>query len=110
MVCLIVLGRVLCLVTARRGTCRRAQKKGSEWWNEEVGRAVAEKRRGFEEWLQRRDRVTNDRYRAQRVVVKRTVRGHAKKNGGPAMGRAIGKLFRGLQKDVLERGKAGEER
>ena len=54
--------------------------------------------------------VTNDRYRAQRVVVKRTVRGHAKKNGGPAMGRAIGKLFRGLQKDVLERGKAGEER
>ena len=40
------------------------RRKGSEWWNEEVGRAVAEKRRAFEEWLQRRDRVTYDRYRA----------------------------------------------
>ena len=29
----------------RVGTQRR---KGSEWWNEEVGRAVAEKRRAFE--------------------------------------------------------------
>ena len=35
--------------------------------------AVAEKRRAFEEWLQRRDRVTYDRHRAQRVVVKRAV-------------------------------------
>ena len=50
------------------------RRKGSKWWNEEVGRAVAEKRRAFEEWLQRRDRLTNDRYRAQRVVVKRTVK------------------------------------
>ena len=31
---------------------------------------MAEKRRAFEEWLQRRDSVTYDRYRAQRVVVK----------------------------------------
>ena len=45
---------------------------GSEWWNEEVGRAVAEKRRAFEELLQRKDRVTYDRYRAQRVVVRGT--------------------------------------
>ena len=29
------------------------RRKGSEWWNEEVGRAVAENRRAFEEWLQR---------------------------------------------------------
>ena len=35
--------------------------------------AVAEKRRAFEEWLTRRDRVTYDRYRAQRVVVKRAL-------------------------------------
>ena len=47
---------------------------GSEWWNEEVGRAVAEKRRAFEEWLQRRDRVTYDSYRAQRVAVKQAVK------------------------------------
>ena len=49
------------------------RRTGSEWWNEEVGRAVDEKRRAFEEWLQRRDRVTYDRYRAQRVVVKLAV-------------------------------------
>ena len=30
------------------------RRKGSEWWNEEVGRAVAKKRR---------DRVSYDRYR-----------------------------------------------
>ena len=39
------------------------RRKGSEWRNEEVGKAVAENRRAFEEWLQRRDRVTYDRYR-----------------------------------------------
>ena len=48
------------------------RRKGSEWWNEEVGRAVAEKRRGFQKWLQR-DRVTYDRYWAQRVAVKLAV-------------------------------------
>ena len=46
------------------------RRKGSEWWNKEVSRTVAEKRRALEEWLQRRDWVTYDRYRAQRVVVK----------------------------------------
>ena len=44
------------------------RRKGSEWWNEEVARAVAEKRRTFEEWLQRRDRVTYARYRAPQGV------------------------------------------
>ena len=37
------------------------RRKGSEWLNEEVGRAVAEKRRAFEEWLQRRDSLTYDK-------------------------------------------------
>ena len=45
------------------------RRMGSKWWNEEVGRAVAKKRRAFGEWLQRRDKVTFDRYRAQRVAV-----------------------------------------
>ena len=48
------------------------RRKGSEWWNE-VGMAVAEKRRAFEESLQRKDRVTYDRYQAQRVAVKLAV-------------------------------------
>ena len=34
---------------------------------------MAEKRRDFEEWLQRRDRVIYVRYRAQRAVVKQAV-------------------------------------
>ena len=49
------------------------KRKGSVWWNEEGGKAVAEMRRAFEECLQRRDMVTFDRYWAQGVVVKRTV-------------------------------------
>ena len=65
------------------------RRKRCEWWNEKEGRAVAEKRRTFEEWLQRRDRVIYDRYRAQRVAVKLAIQA-AKKNGGPAMVRAIG--------------------
>ena len=65
------------------------RRKGSEWWNEEVGGAVAEKRRAFEEWLERRDRVTYDRCRALRVVVKRAVK-VAKNKGGLSMGRAFG--------------------
>ena len=38
-----------------------SRRKGSEWWNGEVGSAVAEKRRAFDEWLQRRGRLTYDR-------------------------------------------------
>ena len=49
------------------------RRNGSEWWNKEVGRAVAKKRRAFEVWLQRRDRITYDRYQAQRVAVKLAV-------------------------------------
>ena len=62
------------------------RRKGSEWWDEEVSRAVAEKRRTFEELLQRRDRSG---YQAQRVVVKPAVK-VAKNNGRLAMRRAIG--------------------
>ena len=55
-------------------TCWRRLRKGNEWLNEEVGGAVVLNRRAFEEWLQRRDKVSYDRYRAQRVVVKRAVK------------------------------------
>ena len=55
------------------------RRLGSEWWNEEVRRVVAKKRRAFEEWLQRRDRVTYDRYRAQKVAVKLAVQAAKKK-------------------------------
>ena len=39
------------------------RRNGSELWIEEVGGVVAEKRRAFEEWLQRKDRITSDRCR-----------------------------------------------
>ena len=49
------------------------QRNESEWWSKEVAVVGAEKRRAFEEWLQRRDRVTYDRYREQKAVVKQRV-------------------------------------
>ena len=39
-----------------------------------MGRAVAKKRRAFEEWLQRRDSVKYDIYRSQRAAVKLAVK------------------------------------
>ena len=50
--------------------CRQVQKKGGELWSEEVDLSLAKKGRAFEEWLQKRDRDTYDRYQAQRFVVK----------------------------------------
>ena len=73
------------------------RRKGSEWWNEEVGRAVAEKRRAFKEWLQRRDRVTYDRYRAQRVAVKQAVQA-AKRMADRRWGERLGNDFDGNKK------------
>ena len=75
----------------------RQRIKGSEWWNEGVGKAVAEKRRAFEEWLQRRDRVTYDRYRAQRVAVKLAVQA-AKRMADWRWGERLGNDFEGNKK------------
>ena len=41
-----------------------------KWWSKEFGVAVAEKRRAFEEWWQRRDMGSYDKCRARRPVVK----------------------------------------
>ena len=70
------------------------RRKWSEWWYEEVGRAVAEKRREFEECLQRRNRLTYDRYPAQRVVMKRTVK-FAKRMADWHLGELLGNNFEG---------------
>ena len=73
------------------------RRKGGEWWNEEVGKAVAEKRRAFEEWLQRRDRVTYGRYRAQRVAVKLAVQA-AKRIADRRLGERLGNDSEGNKK------------
>ena len=62
-----------------------------------MGMAVAEKRRAFEEWLQRRDRVTYDRYRAQRVFVRRAVQ-VAKRMADREWGERLGNDFEGNKK------------
>ena len=62
-----------------------------------MGKAVAEKRRAFEEWLQRRDRVTYDRYRAQRVAVKLAVQA-AKRMADRRWGKRLGNDFEGNKK------------
>ena len=74
-----------------------------------MGRAVAEKRRAFVELLQRRDRVTYDRYRAQRVVVKLTVQA-AKRMADRRWGDRLGNDFEGNKKMFFDRGKASKER
>ena len=71
-------------------------RKGSEWWNE-VGRAVAKKSRAFEEWLQRRERVTFDGYWALRVVVKLAVQA-AKRMADRRWGERLGNDFEGNKK------------
>ena len=85
--------------------------KGSEWWSEEVGLAVAKKRRPFEVWLQRRDRDTDDRYGAQRAIVKQAVK-VAKRTADWRWGERLGKdfegnkkMFRGEVKRVRKQGK-----
>ena len=61
--------------------------------NEEVGRAVAEKRRALEEWLHSRDRLPYDWYRAQKVVVKRAVK-VAKRTADWRWGKGLGIISR----------------
>ena len=61
------------------------RRKGSEWWNEEVGKAVAEKRRAFKEWLpQKLRQIPGTESGCE------TGHSRCKKNGGAVMGRAIG--------------------
>ena len=76
-----------------------------------VARAVAEKRRAFEEWLQRRDRLTYDRYREQRVVVKWAVK-VAKRMADWQWGERLGNNFEGNKKmfwKEVKRVKKGEQ-
>ena len=54
--------------------------------------AVASKKRAFEEWLQKRDGVTYDRYRGERSVVKRVVK-EAKKRADARWGMRLSENF-----------------
>merc|ERR1711915_38529 len=71
------------------GDCRR---KGSEWWNEEVKRKVEEKKKAFEEWLQKDNVLSYERYKEKKVEVKRKVR-EAKRTADFRWGQELGKSF-----------------
>ena len=64
--------------------------------NEEMGRAVAEMRRAFVDWLQRKDMTDTGPMTSVPMTDTGTESGcetgspSCKNNGGPAMGRAIG--------------------
>ena len=70
----------------------RGVRKGSEWWNEEVKGAVAEKRRAFEVWLQSGEREDYERYKELRKKVKRVVR-VAKREAGERFGSKMSENF-----------------
>jgi len=53
--------------------CGGGVRKGSEWWCEEVSVVIAEKRRAYEVWLQRKDEVSYERYKEKRNRAKRVV-------------------------------------
>ena len=75
-----------------------------------MGRAVAEKRRAFEQWLHR-DRITYNRCRAQRVVVKQAVQ-VAKRMADQRWGERLGNVFEGNKKMVwkeVKRVRRGEQ-
>ena len=77
-----------------------------------MGRAVAEKRRALEEWLQRRDMVTYDRYRAQKVVMKRAVqvsKPMADQRWGERLGNSFGGNKKMFWKEVSELVRKGEQ-
>ena len=74
-----------------------------------MGRAVAEKRRAFEEWLQRRDRVTYDRYQAQRVAAILSVLA-AKRMADRRWGERLRNDFEGNKKMLWKKVKANEKR
>ena len=73
------------------------RRKGSKWWSAGVVLAVAENRRSFEEWLQRRDRDTYVRYRAQRAVVKQASKVE-KRMANWRWGERLGNDFEGNKK------------
>lgn len=67
-------------------------RKGSEWWNEGVKVKVEEKKRAFEEWLQSNSIEKYEKYREQKVEVKRKVR-EAKRAADLRWGQGLGQSY-----------------
>ena len=73
------------------------RRKGSEWWNEEVSVAVAEKRQAHEIWLQKGNEEAHERYKEKSRVAKRMVR-KAKRKADVRWGKSLSENFEGNKK------------
>ena len=67
-------------------------KKGSEWWNDRVREVVADKRRAYEVWLQRKNAETYEVYKEKRRSVKRVVR-EEKRKADERFGRKLSESY-----------------
>ena len=84
-------------------------REGSDWWNEGVKVKVEEKKRAFEEWLQRNSVENYERYREKNVEAKRKVE-EAKRMSNFKWGQDFDRSYEENKKKFLEGGEEGEER
>jgi len=68
-------------------------RRGSEWWNEDVKKVVKEKKSMYEEWLQKKDAVSYERYKSKRMEVKNAVR-KAKREADERWGERLNESFK----------------
>ena len=68
-------------------------RKGSEWWNDKVKKAVNEKKWMYEEWLQKKDALSYGRYKRKRMEVKNVVK-KAKREADERWGERMNESFR----------------
>ena len=89
------------------------RKKGSEWWDEEVKRKVAEKKKAFSEWLRDKTDQKWENYRNIKNEVKRSVR-VSKKRANNRWGRRLTENFsenkKMFWKEVKQQRKEGGKR
>ena len=84
-------------VCGMRRVGRQGIKKGSEWWNEEVKKVVAEKRQVYERWLQSKRREDWELYKVKRREVKRSVK-QAKRVANERWGERLARDFKSCKK------------
>ena len=89
-------------------------RKGSEWWNESVKKAVDEKKKAYEEWLQCKNVEKHEKYKREKAKVKQKVN-EAKRAADFRWGQEFGRSYeqdkRRFWKEVrrVKRGHSGNE-
>ena len=89
-------------------------RKGSEWWNESVKKAVDEKKKAYEEWLQCKSLEKYEKYKRMKIEVKQKVN-EAKRVADFRWGQKFGRSYeqdkRRFWKEVkrVKKGRSGNE-